>query len=69
MIVFVPSVLQGSEHPSASDRSGGLDRQGPVHRHRGAQRHPVVVPTVEAEAEISQEARQRPAAHVRLFIV
>ena len=57
-------VLQGSEHPRASDRSGGLDRQGSVYRQRGAKRHPLVLPPVETEAEIPQETRQRPAADV-----
>lgn len=54
-LVFLCSVLQGPEHPRASDWSGGVDRQGSVYRHRGAKRHPLVLPTVETEAEVPQE--------------
>lgn len=64
MVFCVGSVLQSSEHPRASDWSGGLDGQGSVYHHRGAKCDPVVLPPVEAEAEITQETRQRPAADV-----
>lgn len=60
----LPVVLQVTEYQGGPDWPGGVDRAGPVCRHQRCQRHALVLPAVEEGPEVTQEARQCPAADV-----
>lgn len=59
-----PAVLQVVEYQGGPDRPGGVDGAGPVRCDQRCQCHAVVLPAVEEGAEVTQEARQCPAADV-----
>lgn len=63
--LFRPTVLPALQHPDCSRGLGSVDSRGSVWNFDEPIHHPLVISSLEAQAGLSEEARQRTVNHVR----